>query len=143
MLCTILQLAVPGMVLRDLWCWVDPMSNGLYEWLPFYGPIMILLSAVALFWIIAIVKVSQHIKLFKTKAYMVQSMAGVLVFFVCYVMMASHRVYNVYVDHNFTYELLHVISLGSLGTLAFFVFGLTHQTVRGVVGLFNRGKKKK
>jgi len=69
-------------------------------------------------------------------------MAGVLVFFVCFTNMASHRIYDIYMDKNFMFELVHVISLRSLGTLAFFVYGLTHQTVQGGVGFFDRWKKK-
>jgi len=129
LLTALILLGGPGMTHRNYWCWVKPDNGGVWQWACFYGPIVISLILVAIFWTNSIIKVSQYIKRLKTKAYITQSIIAVFIFFASYILQFAHRVYNVFDINYFGFEISHVISLGSSGILCFFVYGLTHHNI--------------
>jgi len=129
---TVIDLALPGMVFRELWCWVPNCEKGLFEWL-FYVPTMIIVIIVAFMWIRSLVKVFQYSKRTETKTFMLQNLLGVFILFISYTYQAGHRLYLISLDKNtpgtYSLELIHLISMSWLGTVCFFVFGFTTHNI--------------
>jgi len=136
---TVLQLGWPGMIYRINWCWVDPsIKFGLWEWVCFYGPVLGLLLLVTYFWCISIWKVSRFVTKFKTRAYLIQSMVGVFTISVSYGVQAAHRIYLINHPNYYGFQVVHIVAVGLLGTLCFFVFGITPHTIKALKGYWIR-----
>jgi len=131
LLLTIIDLAVPGMVFREFWCWVPPCDDGLWEWL-FYGPVLVILFVVALLWIRSLVKVLQYTTKVETKAFMIQNFLGVFILFASYTFQGGHRLYLLVEPPMLLLEYIHVITISWMGTLCFFVFGITPHNMESL-----------
>jgi len=116
---TIIDLALPGMVFREIWCWVPNCEYGLFEWL-FYGPTLIIVVIVACLWIRSLIKVLQFSSRPETRTFMIQNFVGVFVLFISYTFQAAHRLYLLSGHATFTLELIHLISMSWLGIVCFF-----------------------
>jgi len=135
---TILDLAIPGMHYIELWCWVRfDCYNGLFEWI-FYLPVMLILVAVACQWIISVFKVFQHVKVVSTKSFIIQNIIGVFIIFISYSLQAAHRLYILERTTTYLFEVIHIVSLGSQGSLCFFVYGTTMQNLQAIRSKFKQ-----
>jgi len=132
---TMLDLALPGMVFREIWCWVPNCNNGLFEWL-FYGPTLVIVFIVACLWIRSLGKVLQFSSRPETRAFMIQNLVGVFILFISYTFQAAHRIYLLKGDATFTLELIHLISMSWLGIVCFFVFGITNHNLETIKAKF-------
>eukprot|EP01125_Pyxidicula_operculata_P000401 TRINITY_DN10432_c0_g1_i1.p1 TRINITY_DN10432_c0_g1~~TRINITY_DN10432_c0_g1_i1.p1 ORF type:complete len:286 (+),score=18.94 TRINITY_DN10432_c0_g1_i1:89-946(+) len=129
LLSTVVVLCYPGMTYKIMWCWVPQIDSGVWEWVFFYGPILVFLTVVAIIWILSTISVCKRDPKRKTRTYLTQTLVGVFLIFTSYIIQVSHRIYNVFYPNGFLFQEFHVIANGLLGTLAFLVFGITYRNV--------------
>jgi hypothetical protein len=136
LLIVVIDLAIPGMSFKELWCWVPDTIDGLWEWI-FYVPTLLVLLAVACLWFISLIKVFQYSKKSSTKTFILQNIVGVFLIFISYTIQFVHRFF-IFAHKNPPPGLVlaHVIALGSFGSICFFVFGATTQNLNAIKSRF-------
>jgi len=137
---TIIDLSLPGMAFRELWCWVPTCQKGLWEWL-FYAPALLILLIVALLWTRSLILVLQVSKKMETRAFMIQNFLGVFIFFVSYTFQGAHRLYLILQSPSWLLEMIHVITISWMGVVCFFVFGITPHNIDSLKAKFCKSVK--
>jgi len=118
---TIPPLAAQKMETRNLWCWVSNEANGVWELTCFYIPIMLILGITAVLWFTVIIRVCKISTQFKTVSYSIQSVLIIFFLSISFIFQCAHRIYNHTSGRDsFTLELLHTITLSSIGMVVFF-----------------------
>jgi len=136
---TIPPLAAQKMETRNLWCWVSNEANGVWELTCFYIPIMLILGITAVLWFTVIIRVCKISTQFKTVSYSIQSVLIIFFLSISFIFQCAHRIYNHTSGRDsFTLELLHTITLSSIGMVVFFVYGLNYDNVQLYVRVIRR-----
>jgi hypothetical protein len=135
---TIPPLAAQKVITRNLWCWVSNEAYGVWELACFYIPIMLILGSTSVLWFTVIIRVCQISTQFKTVSYSIQSVLIIFFLSISYAFQCAHRIYNHTGKDSFTLELLHTITLSSIGMVVFFVYGLNYDNVQLYVRLFKK-----
>lgn len=111
-------------------CWVSNETYGVWELACFYIPIMLLLGLTSYLWFAVILRVCKISTQFKTVSYSIQSVLIIFFLSTSYAFQCAHRIYNHTGRDSFTLELLHTITLSSIGIVVFFVYGLNYDNVQ-------------
>jgi len=135
---TIPPLAAQKMITRNLWCWVSNEAYGVWELACFYIPIMLILGVTSILWIAVIIRVCKISTQFKTVSYSIQSVLIIFFLSLSFGFQCAHRIYNHTGKDSFVLELLHTITLSSIGMVVFFVYGLNYDNVQLYVRLMKK-----
>jgi len=130
LLTTIPPLAAEKVVPRSFWCWVSNEANGVWELSCYYVPIMVILVLTAVLWTAVMIRVCKISTQFKTVTYSIQSVLIVFFLSISITFQCAHRIYNHSGGDSFTLELLHTISVSTIGILVFLVYGLNYDNVQ-------------
>jgi len=131
-------LAAKKMVDRNFWCWVSNESNGVWELSCFYIPVMIILILTSVLWIILLIRICKISTQFKTVSYSIQSMLIIFFLSISFAFQCAHRIYNHSGQDSFVLELLHTVTLSSIGLVVFFVYGLNYDNIQLYTRLFKK-----
>jgi Slime mold cyclic AMP receptor len=119
------------------WCWVESKSL-IYEYILFYIPLWLVITANCYFYIQIISKTKKSIQNIEDSKDIRDSLSKLkyypLVSLCCYIPITINRILENFYDPNFYFTILGIMSVCSQGLLNSIVYGLNRRTKRALIG---------
>jgi len=121
----------PNIYTYNYWCWISPVSSGIWRWTCFYAPLFVLLCLTIAFWVRSMYSAKQHLSKNRPVAFLLlQNMGGVILVIYLYLVEISLEIYREYNKPLGPLPYLHLFTYSTMGIICFISFGATQHTVK-------------
>jgi len=134
----VITLIIISSIKLFLRCWVTTENGGMWEWVSYYVPVMLVTACAVIILLIIIVKTNSHVGSRQSQINLWHNLIGIFVLFTGFCIMFTHRVYEkISNDNSFSFELLHACVQSSFGILCFYTFGFTQKNLQAISSWWN------